>query len=843
MKILSLSLEDFIPFKNNTFNKLEVEYTSDVQIILGSNGSSKTTSTRQLSPYSSSKSLFNKDGFKTLLIEKDGVIYKLESEFSKSSPHYAFYEGDNEENLNPGRTGEVQKEKIVELLGITPLVDDLMMNRYTFPKWGPSDRKEFIMDNNPDQVGFVLVELKKVSSKIKACKHVMSRLQSRKIMLEQDLLKEDVLQSLLDEKQDINNELSLFEKYRMDLEVGDRSIAHTQAPNFNIPTIKNSLKQYRYKLANLSHIERDDRVRADTRENLIGAIASANQHISMLDEETLKLHDELRDLESRYMELAPSEDLTELDSTISRLESERDRLYISTPPFELSREELDKRYSEWDHLKDELLIFTDCDIPLYTRKKRDHRAQVLINTEYRLGAIEMALGTLRERYDSLSRKHSLTPRDIPESPCAKDRCPLYSHFMGEYESHEKQRVDTLRKIKRLEYREYRHKFLISALKDYRDKSKHYHDKIHWLVSTAQSNPILHSVLRQMDILVVLKNNPNLISKKLRETYDHIDRYLKLKSVINDLDVAYSLRSRKLGSQSADTVNLIKGIENHKKSLYELRRRIYEVSNNRDRLNTHLNEINLFNTLKQSILSIRDLYIEQCQFLSDRHEKDKLLSLKNQIDKMRSDRFSRLSSIENTLRTQDNLRYSYNNEVLNELSVIEKDMKDLEQIEKTLISIPKESTVWFVNTLFAQANLIIKSVWTIPLEIELLTMEDNLNYKFYAIGDNNSRRELSECSDGENEIITLAINLALRIVLGHTNIPLCLDESGKTFDDRHKENLLLLLKKLLEDKIISQLFLVSHTALIHEGFSDSQTLVLREDNLVLPPEYNLHCTMT
>lgn len=843
MRIMSLSLEDFIPFKGNGFYKLEVDFTSDVQILLGTNGSSKSSSMRQLSPYSSSRSIFNKNGFKTLVIEKDGVIYKLESEFSKSSPTYGFYENDSDENLNLGKTGEVQKEKIHQVLGVTPLVDDLMMNRYTFPKWTASKRKEFIMEHNPDQIGFLLVEHKKVVSKIKICKHSITRLHTRKIQIEQDLISEEHLNNLLEEKKSIEDELGLFQKYLMEVEVGSRSITTTSRIDFNISSIKNTLKQARYKLSNLAHIERDDYSRASTRDRVISDIASHKQHIKMINDQILDTSNELRELETRYLELSPVEDLSEIDSTISRLESERDRLQIATPDFILSKEELDKRYEEWDLITNELLIFTHCNIPLYTRKKRDHRASVLVNSEYRLGAIEMALSTLKARLESLSNKHSLSPRDIPEAPCAKNRCPLYNHFMGEYESHEEQRLETLRKIKRLEHRERRLNTLIYAFRQYRDTSKFYHDKIEWLVRLAQDNPILHSILRQMNILVILKNNPNLISRRLKDAYDHIDQYLRLKSVIDDLDLAYSLRNRKLGSQSTDTVNLIKSIDNHKKSLYELRRRIYEVSNQKEVLDSHLNDIDTFNRLKETVLSIRDLYTKQCQYLSDIHEKDKLSWLKQQIENMRSQSLSRLAFIDSTLRAQDNLRARYDEEVINEIKSIQKEMEDLEQIEKVLVLLPKESTVWFVNRLFEQTNLILKSVWTIPLELELLSLESNLNYEFYVLGDNGSRREMDQCSDGENEIITLAINLALRIVLEHLNIPLCLDEPGKTFDDLHKDNLLNLLKKLLEDKIISQLFMTSHTALIHEGFMDSETIVLREDNIVLPQVYNTGCKIT
>ena len=205
---------------------------------------------------------------------------------------------------------------------------------------------------------------------------------------------------------------------------------------------------------------------------------------------------------------------------------------------------------------------------------------------------------------------------------------------------------------------------------------------------------------------------------------------------------------------------------------------------------------------------------------------------------------RLSDIERTLKTQSSLRERYQEEVLSQINLIEKELSDLLQIEAALIVIPKENMIGFINTLFEQTNRLLQSVWTIPFKIEILNQDDPLNYEFMISGDNQSIREMSECSEGQNEILSLCLNLALRIILGHINFPLCLDEPGKTLDEVHRHNLTMLLKRLLDEKIISQMFIVSHHAVVHDAFSETETFVIREDNIMLPEfgKYNQHCTI-
>jgi DNA repair exonuclease SbcCD ATPase subunit len=841
--IAGLVLTDYNLTKESGIKEMTVTFTETVQVIIGPNGSGKSSTLRQMSAYPPVRGLFGKEGFKSQIFIKDGVYYKLESEFSKPSSPHLFYEGDNEENLNVGRTTETQKELIASHLGITQIVDDLMMNRYTFPKWTAAKRKEFLMGANPDKIGFIGVQIKQVASQIRARKNQIAHLQSRKIILEQDILDADTIASLVQEQEHINQDLQSYQQELMNIEVGVRTIPQDR-PSFSLgdlPGIRQTVKRYHYKLSSLSHVNRDDQKRQNDRETVLSKLAVCAQRLIETDDEILKQSSELTELEVRYRELTFEEDVHSVDATIQRLEAERDKLQIPRPSFELTRDELQTKYQELDTLRDKLQLFGNLTVPLLPMKRRQHRERMLQQSQYRQSSYRQRMNDLNSQYDELSRQHSIKPKDIPESPCAKNACPLYANFMGDYQNTERKRNKVQaaldkggRKITRLDT-------YTSALSNYLQDSQPYVDRIQWLIGYAQSNPILHHLLRQMEILSVLSTNPNRIVMQLQDAYDQIDRWLKLKDVMSDLETAYAFKSRQISSESADTIKLVSSIENLKKSLYGLRNVITRVSAQKKRLDRDLADITAFSEIKSMILGIQERHVAALHGLANDHELVRLGRLKSGIDSLRSKHFLRMSEIERTLRAQSSLKERYQEEILSQLVILDKQLQDLQQIEAALIVIPRQNMISFINSVFEQANRLIAMIWTLPLKIELLKYDSTLNYEFNVIADNNSSREISECSDGQTEIITLAINLALRIILNHLDIPLCLDEAGRTFDDKHKQNLIHLLRRLLDDRVISQLFLVNHHAALHEGFSQSETLVIREDNVMLPPVYNRHVT--
>jgi len=161
------------------------------------------------------------------------------------------------------------------------------------------------------------------------------------------------------------------------------------------------------------------------------------------------------------------------------------------------------------------------------------------------------------------------------------------------------------------------------------------------------------------------------------------------------------------------------------------------------------------------------------------------------------------------------------------------------IEQSLAQIPVTYTITFLNSLIGVMNRCIAKVFSYPFYLQPLEVDHILDYKFTAMAGDAAIPEISECSDAQIEIINLTFRLALMSQLGLQDYPLHLDEVGKGFDTQHKQKLLDLIRDILDNHMVSQMHLVNHHALIHEGLNHADVLVLNSDNILTPPVYNQH----
>ncbi len=73
-------------------------------------------------------------------------------------------------------------------------------------------------------------------------------------------------------------------------------------------------------------------------------------------------------------------------------------------------------------------------------------------------------------------------------------------------------------------------------------------------------------------------------------------------------------------------------------------------------------------------------------------------------------------------------------------------------------------------------------------------------------------------------------------------PIYLDEPDAALDVMHRQKLLEFLSKLVNQKIISQLFIVNHNMHLTSGFNDSEVICLSNNNIVTPAIYNQHVSI-
>jgi len=90
-----------------------------------------------------------------------------------------------------------------------------------------------------------------------------------------------------------------------------------------------------------------------------------------------------------------------------------------------------------------------------------------------------------------------------------------------------------------------------------------------------------------------------------------------------------------------------------------------------------------------------------------------------------------------------------------------------------------------------------------------------------------------------EMINIAFKLTAMLYLGLLDYPLFMDEPGEGFDEQHRDQIMSLIRQMLDSGHYSQLFMVSHFASNHGSFLDAEVLVLDSSNIALPGKFNEH----
>ena len=152
-------------FMLNSVKTFRLTMTEIVQIILGTNGSGKSSLVEELTPLPATKDKFIKGGYKIIVIHHNGDNYRLESRFSNGQEHFLIK---NEvEDLNPGNTLTVQKEQVKKIFGITPELHALAIGEEQFTSMAPNRRREWLTKLNDADYNYSISVYKKVTERLR----------------------------------------------------------------------------------------------------------------------------------------------------------------------------------------------------------------------------------------------------------------------------------------------------------------------------------------------------------------------------------------------------------------------------------------------------------------------------------------------------------------------------------------------------------------------------------------------------------------------------------------------------------------------------------------------------
>ena len=138
MKITQLELKLFKRISLANINYIKLNFNEKIQLILGSNGSGKSSILRELTPLPANPIDYEKDGYKRIKIEHNNKRYTLTSRFNPKQEHSFIV--DNTE-LNTSATAATQRELVEEHFGITNEIRDLLLGYISLTSLSPTQRR------------------------------------------------------------------------------------------------------------------------------------------------------------------------------------------------------------------------------------------------------------------------------------------------------------------------------------------------------------------------------------------------------------------------------------------------------------------------------------------------------------------------------------------------------------------------------------------------------------------------------------------------------------------------------------------------------------------------------
>jgi len=790
MRITKLVLYNYKRLFLNKITKLEYTPTATMQIILGQNGSGKSSLLEQLTPLPANlKKDFNDDGYKEIHIEHHNSLYILTS--TKPNTHHFVKDGIE---LNPGGTLRVQITLTEQHFNITPHIQQILLGKSQFCSMSPSERKRWMTHLSSIDYSYAIGVYNNLKQRHRDIVGGVKLLQANIFKLSKLKLSNDNILKLRNDRLHITNMIDQL------------LLGIVNTTSVDVDDQLNKLSSL------LNTANKVGRATITNKELVIQKLEDTQMAVKFNEATLRTLYEENTKLE----DMVPEERLTELDSKVKTLRADIEDIrntnqFSKLPEIKETYTYLTNKYSDItsfistvsEHIDLDIStsmykMLTDEYIQLCNTKKVLDKKMVLLTAE--IEHIESHVNSsVAVNCPSCEHKWTLSRDDTNHTTLVNDRESLtvnITELATEITTKEQhlQDLTDVRDIVKGYFRYYNYNNGTKFIKD-------------WMISSDNKLGYQHTALPTVF---------EYIMSELRELY----KIINIQTTIDKLEQ----EKRELLVKSNTKLEYItKAADTLKDSINKA------LDNNRNlkiEISKHTRELAAITRLEAHV-EVLQSNVKLCYSLRD----DKLKLILNEgLKALVSELRVILLDTDNKLKTIDeteNLMNRYTTE-LDELQHKEKLLKiTLKKLSPSEGLIAK-SINSFLNEFINDMNETIASIWGYQMEILSCDLLDNdLDYKFKVLVDHSEVMEdISKTSSSMQEIINLVFKLAFAKYSNFVDYPLILDEFGKTFDTQHRVTAYNALDRdiLLS---VSQIYIVSHFESMYGRFGNADISILGE----------------
>lgn len=834
MRVLSITLFKYLRLSLSNIELFEMDCTNPEQVIIGTNGSGKSSIMQELTPIPAHRRNFSKGGYKTIYIRHNGKLYKLISDF-KSGNNHEFWVANDEpdhlaavyENINPGRTYKVQLSLVEEHFGFTPDIVDLFVSKEKFTNMSVSRRKEWIIRLYGGDLDYVIGLHRKLVKRASESSTVVKHIRKRIGEESSKLISTEELQQLKD----------LVESYQTSLtQLYNSGIERT---SFKLDELDKAIKQ------NMITIEKFTRHVSGMKLSAPNIDGNQISNIEELKSWKHTLSDREREYQAKLSKLY--QESSELTTLVKKLADTKDidiaDVKDQNANLEAQIEEMLKSlhygFFEYYH-GDTVLALYDQLVELSMNILDNSNKAYTRETANQVKELRKQLG---EKYIIANREMEKFKHRLEHIENAKhEECPNCNHkwYPGIEQGSKEYVQEQIRHLSEKMNDLDRQMF---EADEYLGLYTTFATSANSLNVLMQSNPSFQPFWDKLLELDVWYMHPNQLSQHIQQWYLDaqvcltIDNFRKTIAMNNDVIAEYE---KTRGNDIGKTQGLLQDIE------MEINNYLKLIEDNRNKLQ----ELNRFESHHETVRLNYECALKEAKELS----KNAAIYLEqlatNIVKEQVQDTQMKLANTQSALQAAMSIQVVIDSLEAN-LNEANKQLERREILSKALD--PKSGVIAdyirsFIELFVEQMNDIIAKVWTIPMQIMPCGFNESgddagdLNYRFPVIhnGGLTNSQDISDNSSAQKDMIDFAFVLTVYLYLGYKSYPLYIDELAPTMDELHRININNFVKMLLESHRHSQMFMISHYMSGYGIFQNADICMLSDINIVNKPErYNTH----
>lgn len=825
MFIRSLEIKDNVRLMIRGTKHLKVDFNEIHQVILGSNGSGKSTLMNELSPLPSFGGDYFKDGYKIIVIEHNGLVYKLSSVFSNKAGVHSFVNETTGEELNPGGTQSVQRELVEDIFKYTDDLHAIMIDKVKFTDMSPLLRRQWLTRMSGTNLDYAINLFNQLKKRQRDEEGVVKHLANRLNKESADVVSEENIAILTKRTNEIKDKIKELYEHRV--------YEHLKLPTNYLENIDFLVKRAIDECKALLRVPDDLAV--------LGCKSYNDVLLKKQELVTKELSNKER-LDSLFREHG---EITNLFKTIEGITSEEDynRLVEELSTLE---KEIDKKRDKLKHIKqaDDVISLAGfargisneiCE----TLKDMIDNTEGYITTP-KLTEANDKLEALNNQINGLQNQLKNAEHRLHHLNSVEDvNCPQCNNvFKPNINPTELPRVtkfieETTAKINSLNEEKEKVVAYINEAEIYRVQYK----RVNQLMAT---NIELDCIWNTVKPLMLNENHANYYITKITECV----RDLELLSSI-EVDHADLMKKSSLcASYKVSKVNE----DMHKQRLDTINKNITELQYENSKLKENINLLDRVIHDHDTMMSHKATLLGTLGDLNQEITNFWTSLKKSVVDNLIDDENLKLANISASLNESLNIQNIIADITREHKESIERNANYkilLEEFNPTT-GLIADFFKYFIIQFVEQMNIVISKVWEHDIEILPCDVDkDGITYKF-PLRINGREYGPTDVSKGSNSQITIsnfAFKIVLMIYLGMENYPLYLDELAPDLDEKHRINIVRFVRDYVESNRCSQMFMVSHYETGYGAFYNAEVLVLDDENLLeIPKNSNTHCVV-